>query len=141
MRYISYRVRLSIDFRGMKGCERRKGPPNMNIDFNPNPGENQEEHEALRRFFELYREGRFYECHDVLEALWLDMGARRRTFYQGLLQCAVARHHAEKGNLHGARILHRDGTAKLELYRPEFMGVDLEGFLKDLKDHLPEISA
>jgi len=105
--------------------------------FEPPTSMAEEEREALRAFFDLYREGSFYDCHDVLEALWLEMGARRRSFYQGLLQCAVARHHAENGNLHGAGILYRDGTRKLEPYRPEFLGVDVEGFLEGLRGALP----
>ncbi len=105
--------------------------------LNPELPEDEREKEALRIYFELYDQGKFYECHDVLEELWLEMGARRRSFYQGMLQCAVARHHAGNGNLHGAKILYHDGTAKLEPYRPEFMGVDLEEFLKELREGLP----
>lgn len=103
----------------------------------PDLPEDEREMAALRIYFDLYVRGNYYECHDVIEELWLEMGARRRTFYQGLLQCAVARHHAEKGNLHGARILYRDGTAKLEPYRPKYMGVDVEKFIEELKEGLP----
>lgn len=100
-------------------------------------GDRHEEEAALRIFFQHYSRGEFYECHDVLEDLWLSMGARRRTFYQGLLQASVARLQAERGNHRAAGILYRECSEKLKPYRPNFMGVDLEGFLAELEANLP----
>jgi predicted metal-dependent hydrolase len=105
--------------------------------LDPSLSQKEKESLALRLFFELYRKGEFYDCHDILEEIWFDSHGENKIFFQGLLQCAVARLHHERDNLHGAHILYRDGTAKLEAFRPEFLGVDLELFLKELADSLP----
>lgn len=67
----------------------------------------------------------YFECHEVLEELWLDRGRER--FYQGLLQVAVGLHHARNENINGARKILIGALEKLELY-PEtiLMGINLE---------------
>ena len=59
-----------------------------------------EAEEALRRFIELFRQGKYFESHECLEDYWRD---HREPFYQGLIQLAVARHHAERANPRGAK--------------------------------------
>lgn len=67
----------------------------------------------------------YFECHEVLEELWLDRG--REKFYQGLLQVAVGLHHARNENINGARKIMIGSLEKLDLY-PEaiLMGINLE---------------
>ncbi len=92
---------------------------------------------AIRIYFDLFRQGRYYECHDVMEEIWMETPDPERKFFQGLLQCAVALHHWENGNTHGARILYREGTKKLRPFCPCHLGVDLEAYLVDLDSRLP----
>ncbi|MBI3320938.1 MAG: DUF309 domain-containing protein [Candidatus Omnitrophica bacterium] len=78
----------------------------------------------------LYNHHRFFECHDVLERLWLQAEGRARDFYKGLIQAAVAFHHWSGGNPGGAMSLYRSSSRYLRKYRPEFLGVDVDGFLQ-----------
>lgn len=67
----------------------------------------------------------YFECHEVLEELWLDRG--REKFYQGLLQVAVGLHHARNENLNGARKILIASLEKLDLYPQEIlMGINLD---------------
>ena len=105
--------------------------------LDPNLSFEEREKQAIHLYFELYREGRFYECHDVMEEIWFETDPSRKPFYQGLLQCAVCRHHWENGNRNGAAFLYRKGVQKLLRFCPSYLGVDLDGFLRDLSEVLP----
>lgn len=72
----------------------------------------------------------------MLEKLWLDTprGERARDFYKGVIQAAVAFYHWSRGNPGGALSLYRSSSAYLRKYRPEFLGVDVEGFVRDLTE-------
>jgi len=106
--------------------------------LDPSLSEEEKEAEAVRIYFDLYRKEMYYECHDVMEEIWMETFKSHRKFFQGLLQCAVSRFHWGNENLHGARVLYREGTKKLEPFRPKFMGVDLEAYLEELTAALPE---
>lgn len=69
---------------------------------------------ALRQAVALWNAGLFFEVHEVLEAVWRTEADARRQGLQGLIQLAVAFHHARHGNLRGARTLLHEGRARLE---------------------------
>ncbi|WP_149453753.1 DUF309 domain-containing protein [Pasteuria penetrans] len=72
----------------------------------------------------------YFECHEVLEALWLETA--RDPFYQGLLQVAVCLYHHRNCNLGGARKLMEAALTKLAPYgEPVYRGIHL-GSLKTL---------
>ena len=48
---------------------------------------------------EQFNLGQFYACHDTLEALWIEALEPEKTFYQGILQIAVALYHLENENV------------------------------------------
>ena len=54
---------------------------------------------------EYFNECEFFEAHEVWEDLWSEDHSESRTFYQGLIQAAVALHHFGNGNTRGARKL------------------------------------
>lgn len=75
---------------------------------------------------EQFNQGRFYECHDTLEAIWMEAMEPDRTFYQGVLQIAVALYHLSNGNGRGATMLLGEGLRRLGRYMPDYGGVDVE---------------
>ena len=77
----------------------------------------------------LFNHRRFFECHDVIEALWLQTHDRSKDCYKGLIHAAVAFYHWSKGNRAGALTLARSATTYLTRYAPTFHGLDLESFL------------
>ena len=78
----------------------------------------------------LFNHHRFFECHDVLEQVWLQTEGRPRDFYKGLIQAAVAFYHWSRRNPGGAMSLYRSSSRHLKKYRPEYLGVDVEALLR-----------
>ena len=76
-----------------------------------------------------FNQGQFYACHDTLEALWTEAIEPDRSFYQGLLQIAVALYHLQNQNHRGATILLGEGSNRLQRYYPDYSGINVETLL------------
>ncbi len=74
---------------------------------------------------EQFNQGQFYACHDTLEALWMEASDPQKTFYQGILQIAVALYHLSNCNWRGTVILLGEGINKLQRYSPSYAGIDV----------------
>lgn len=82
------------------------------------------------RFLHLFNEAQdYFECHEVLEDLWMDEA--RDPFWQGLLQVAVALFHARNGNAGGAAKLMKAGLEKLSWQPGREAGIDLRRLRED----------
>ena len=79
----------------------------------------------------LFNQGLYWECHEVLEEVWLETPYPQRFFWSALIKLAVGRHHAERRNLHGARVKISDAVRLLPLYQPRCLGVDTAAALAD----------
>jgi len=75
---------------------------------------------------ELFNAGQYYECHEVLEAIWHQDRESIRYLYQGILQIGVGFHHLRNRNERGARLLLTDGIEKVARFVPSCMGIDTE---------------
>lgn len=76
-----------------------------------------------------FNEGRYFEQHETLEALWVAETEPVRYLYQGILQIGVGLYHRSRGNHRGALALLTRGMRALEPFRPVCRGVDVEGLL------------
>ena len=85
------------------------------------------------RAVELFNAGRYFESHEVWEHLWLRADGNHKVLLQGLIQAAAAMLHLERGNLPGARSLHRKAQARLEAVPDEFMELAVAEFRAALK--------
>jgi predicted metal-dependent hydrolase len=92
--------------------------------------------ERYRKFFDLFNERDFYECHEVLEDLWMEVSDESRPYYQGLIQTATAFYHLENGNFSGARKLFTSGLNYLEPYPDRYMAFDLGSYKAVCRDWL-----
>ncbi len=81
------------------------------------------------RGIDHFNAGEYFEAHEQWEDLWIEVNDDRKAFYLGLIQAAVALHHAGRNNFNGARSLHRRMRAQLEAYVPEYEGLDVAGFM------------
>jgi predicted metal-dependent hydrolase len=79
---------------------------------------------------EEFNQQQFYQCHDTLEAIWMTAVEPQKTFYQGILQVAVALYHLGNQNQRGAVILLGEGIHRLRRYGPSYANVDLDGFVR-----------
>ena len=78
---------------------------------------------------EQFNSRQFYACHDTLEALWMEATEPEKTFYQGILQIAVALYHLGNSNWRGAVILLGEGINKLRRYPDTYAGIDVDELL------------
>ena len=74
---------------------------------------------------EQFNSGQFYACHDTLEALWIEASEPEKSFYQGVLQIAVALYR----NWRGAVILLGEGSNRLGRYPSTYSGIDVDELL------------
>ncbi|NJO75131.1 MAG: DUF309 domain-containing protein [Leptolyngbyaceae cyanobacterium RM1_406_9] len=85
---------------------------------------------------EQFNQRRFYDCHDTLEALWMDAVEPEKRFYQGVLQIAVALHHLGNHNWRGAVILLGEGINRLRYYQPVYAEVNVSKLLSQAANML-----
>lgn len=83
----------------------------------------------LREFWQLWRAGQFFECHEVLEELWRETHGVKRLFFNGLIHCAVAIYQHRRGNAVGAARQLVRAQEKLASFRPRFDGVEVDELL------------
>ena len=83
--------------------------------------------ETLARADALLAEGRPFQAHEVLEALWHVAADEERGFWQGLAQVAVGLTHAQRGNQVGAVALLRRGSDGVARHVGADHGVDITG--------------
>lgn len=79
-----------------------------------------------------FNSGRFFECHECWEELWRKARGESRELLQGIIQAAVALHHLQRGNRHGALTLWRRCQTRLHALLPGRLGVDLEQLLAEM---------
>ena len=53
------------------------------------------------QFLQLWREEKYFECHEVLESLWMVSTGDAKWRYQGMIHCAVALHQQRQQNWFG----------------------------------------
>ncbi|MCU0542148.1 MAG: DUF309 domain-containing protein [Oscillatoriaceae cyanobacterium Prado104] len=81
----------------------------------------------------------YYACHDTLEALWMEAGEPEKTFYQGILQIAVALYHLGNQNWRGAAILLGEGINRLGYYQPVYSQIAVDELLGQSAQLLREL--
>jgi predicted metal-dependent hydrolase len=80
---------------------------------------------------QLFNAREFYECHEVLEGIWLAEPGHIRTLYQGILQVGVAFYHLGRGNYRGATSLLETGVTYLRAFPHQCMGVNVQRLVED----------
>lgn len=81
----------------------------------------------LDRGVDEFNDGAYFEAHDTLEDVWMDVRGQERLFFQGLIQLAIGYYHLTCQNYPGAEHLLGRGLEKIEPYRPHHRGVGLDG--------------
>ena len=72
----------------------------------------------------LFNDGQFFECHEVLEALYPETDDANKPFLEGLIQLAAAfRLFADFGEVKGPVRMVRQALIRFENYQPAFMQV------------------
>jgi len=78
----------------------------------------------LREGIGLFNERRFFECHEVLEALYHETDAVNKPFVEGLIQLAAAfRIFCEFDEVKGPVRMIYQALVRFENYQPDFLQV------------------
>ena len=91
--------------------------------------------ERFLKGLELFNRGEYFECHDVIEDLWLETPEDdpRRDLYKGVIQAAAAIYQWDRGIFSGARGLYRTSVLYLEKYRPDALGLNTKKLILEIK--------
>lgn len=74
----------------------------------------------------LFNHRHFFECHEILEHLWLESIGTEKTFYQMIIHAAVCFVHWENGNRKGVLSLQHTFELKAkQVAASVFMGLDI----------------
>jgi uncharacterized protein len=90
----------------------------------------------FKRAIAEFNQQQFYDCHDTLEAIWVEAPEVDKRFYQGILQVAVGCYHLSNDNLRGAIILLGEAIRRLCDYQPVYEGVNVELLLEQVSQLL-----
>lgn len=90
----------------------------------------------FKKGLKLFNQGEFFECHDIIEELWLETPKddRWRDLYKGVIQAAAAIYQHERGIPSGAEGLRRTSLGYLKKYEPEALGLNVSKLVKEMKD-------
>jgi predicted metal-dependent hydrolase len=85
------------------------------------------------------RDRDYFECHEVLEKLWL--ARERDPLYKALLQVAVGLYHFRGNNVRGGTIMLDRASAVLQKYPAETLGIDLAKLVEEVKEYVWRLEA
>jgi predicted metal-dependent hydrolase len=109
-------------------------PDLAQCDESPPPG--------LLRGIEEFNRREFYECHETIEAVWMEESRPIRLLYQAILQVGVAFYHVQQGNWRGAMKVLARSIPKLAHFEPTCMEIDVSRLLADarrIRQHLAQL--
>jgi len=89
----------------------------------------------------LFNDGRFFECHEVWETIWLRAEGDEREFLHGMIQVAAALLHFQRGNLKGAQSVSARAIGRLERLPAVMMNLNTREFLFSFKQFLAAATA
>src|SRR5437868_14033073 len=82
--------------------------------------------ERYRKGVWLFNHRYFFECHEILEAQWIDSAGIEKIFYQMIIHAAVAFVHWENGNRKGVLSLQHTFKMKAAAIPADtYMGLDI----------------
>jgi hypothetical protein len=81
----------------------------------------------LREGISLFNDRRFFECHEVLEALYQETETANKPFIEGLIQLAAAfRIFCDFGEVKGPVRMIYQALVRFENYQPDFFEVGVQ---------------
>jgi len=98
------------------------------------PGQDVDEAAIFHEGLELFNSGEWFEAHESWEDVWHMASGTKKSFYQGLIQCAVTIEHIRRGNPRGVRSVWTTCQEKFEGIEGVYMGVDVPKLLQQMRD-------
>lgn len=96
--------------------------------------------DQLREGVHLFNERRFFESHEVWEALYLEADARHKPFLEGLVQLAAAlRIYSDFGESQGPVRMIYQALIRFEAYPPVYFGVKIKALSLSMQSWAKEV--
>jgi hypothetical protein len=89
----------------------------------------------------LFNRGEWFEAHETWEEIWRPASGPRKSFYQGLIQCAVALEHVRRGNPRGVLTVLASAQARFHGLPEVYMGVNIARLLAQMERMLAPVRA
>ena len=90
---------------------------------------------------EEFNAGRYWECHEGLEAIWRAEPDPIRSLYQGILLVGVGYLHWRRGNGKGAAAKLAQGLERLAPFQAGCLGLDIAVLTRAARDDLARLEA
>ena len=88
-----------------------------------------DEAELFHEGVKLFNDGEWFEAHETWEDVWHLAGGEKKSFYQGLIQCAVTLEHARRGNPRGVHSVWATCVPKFDGLDEVYMGINVPKLL------------
>ena len=89
----------------------------------------------LREGIRLFNDGRFFECHEILEAFYHETDEANKPFIEGLIQLAAAfRLFCDFREVKGSVRMIYQALIRFENYQPAFLQIRVERALRSRRD-------
>jgi hypothetical protein len=98
------------------------------------------EHQLFLDGIRLFNDHEYFEAHEAWEDAWHMVTGLKHSFYQGMIQCAVALEHYKRGNPRGVMSLSKSYPPKFRDVPPVYMGVDVRHFLAEMGEVLKPVT-
>ncbi|OKP80702.1 hypothetical protein A3844_26840 [Paenibacillus helianthi] len=98
-------------------------------------------YEPLYLAFLVYfnRDRDYFECHEVLEELWL--ARERDPLYKALLQTAVGLYHFRNNNVRGGLMMLNRSQEVLQQYPGDTLGINLTKLVREVEDYARKLDS
>ena len=89
------------------------------------------------RFLEglhLFNEKEYFECHDVIEDLWLSTPSddKWRDLYKGVIQAAASLYQHDRAIHSGAKGLYKTSVGYLAKYKNDSLGLNVQKLIDEM---------
>jgi len=95
----------------------------------------------LKQGIALFNDGDYFHAHEVWEDWWRATTRPEKQTIQGMIQVAVAMHHASTGNITGATSVMGRALRNLEGADGQWRGISITGLRADLRHTLIQLKA
>ena len=90
----------------------------------------------FREYVRLFDHREFFEAHEVLEGLWMELNGPDRDFLQGLIQLSVCLEHHARENPRGAFKVLWSAEERLASYGAVHAGIPIEDLERRIEAYL-----
>jgi uncharacterized protein len=96
-------------------------------------------HQKFLEGIRLFNEGKYFECHDLFEEIWMHEEGSDVEFFRSLIHLAVGCYHMKNGNFRGAKSQLMKGIKKLEPYEPEYLDISISHLIAAFRNVIMDV--